>query len=336
MPIYTFGPFLLDMESRGLLREGESIPIAGKTLDTLLALVQNRGRLLDKDELLSLVWPNSVVEEGNLSQSIFAIRKILGDTPKDRRYIATVTGRGYQFVAPVTESMAAIRHSPEKANCGRRKQRPIPILLFGAAISLVLTLIGVAFWRAQSGQHNLASQPQPRRFTSLPGVETMPAFSPDGRQLAYVHSARDPFALHPLGRQMAQSNIYVKLIGAGTELRLTNHPGADYHPAWSPDGEYIAFYRDAPGASGTTQFRLWADWRDESRMSRRKAQVSRGSLEDVTCSSHSCLTDRTHRRFSTFPWKRGSGVNLHFHPLEPGATPGLLPRLTERPWHSHV
>jgi DNA-binding winged helix-turn-helix (wHTH) protein len=109
MARYSFGPFSLDQEARVLLRDGEPIPMVGKTLDTLLVLVQNRGRLIDKDELLSRVWPDTVVEEANLSQNIFTIRKILGDTPKDRRYIATVAGRGYQFVAPVDEVQASAK-----------------------------------------------------------------------------------------------------------------------------------------------------------------------------------------------------------------------------------
>ena len=103
MPCYIFGPFSLDTEARALLRDREVIPIAGKTFDTLVLLVQNHGRLIDKDELLSKVWAGTVVEEANLSQAIFTVRKILGDSPKDARYIATVAGRGYQFVAPVTE-----------------------------------------------------------------------------------------------------------------------------------------------------------------------------------------------------------------------------------------
>src|SRR4051794_14061953 len=108
MACYSFGPFLLDPEARVLLREGVPIPMAGKALDTLLVLVSNSGRLVHKDELLSRVWPGTVVEEANLSQHIFTVRKILDDTPKDRRYIATVAGRGYQFVAPVSESKTPI------------------------------------------------------------------------------------------------------------------------------------------------------------------------------------------------------------------------------------
>ena len=101
MPSYEFGPFLLDVEARILQRDGKPVVMTGKTLDTLVALVENHGRLVRKDELLSLVWPGVVVEESNLSQSIFTVRKVLGDSRKERRYIATITGRGYQFVAPV-------------------------------------------------------------------------------------------------------------------------------------------------------------------------------------------------------------------------------------------
>jgi DNA-binding winged helix-turn-helix (wHTH) protein len=71
MPRYTFGPFSLDPEARVLLRDGEPMPMAGKTLDMLVMLVQNRGRLVDKDELLSRVWAGTIVEEASLSRSIF-------------------------------------------------------------------------------------------------------------------------------------------------------------------------------------------------------------------------------------------------------------------------
>lgn len=74
-----------------------------RSFETLIALVQNRGRVVDKDELLSLIWPGTVVDEANLSQCVFAVRKLLGDSPRDHRYIATIPGRGYQFVARVAE-----------------------------------------------------------------------------------------------------------------------------------------------------------------------------------------------------------------------------------------
>lgn len=82
MPRFTFGPFSLDPEARVLLRENQPVQVGGKTLDTLLFLVQNRGRLVDKDELLSRIWAGSVVEEANLAQSISTVRKNSGRQPQ--------------------------------------------------------------------------------------------------------------------------------------------------------------------------------------------------------------------------------------------------------------
>jgi len=111
MPRYAFGPFSLDPEARVLLRDGEPMPIAGKALDVLVVLVQNRGRLIDKDELLSRVWTGTIVEEANLSQSIFTVRKILGDNPKDHRYIATVSRPRYSVRSAVTELTGETLHT---------------------------------------------------------------------------------------------------------------------------------------------------------------------------------------------------------------------------------
>ena len=76
---YEFGPFRVDVEEHRLLRDGQFIPLPPKAFETLLALVQNSGHLLTKDELLQTVWPDSYVEENNLTQYIYALRKALGD-----------------------------------------------------------------------------------------------------------------------------------------------------------------------------------------------------------------------------------------------------------------
>jgi len=98
---YEFGPFRLDPLKRRLLRDGEPIRLTPKAFDLLLALVEESGRTIEKDELLDKVWPGTAVEENNLNQNITALRKSLGDSRPDSQYIATISGVGYRFVADV-------------------------------------------------------------------------------------------------------------------------------------------------------------------------------------------------------------------------------------------
>jgi len=99
--IYRFGHFILDPTERVLSCEGMPVSLTPKAFDTLLCLVRNHGHILTKDELLKEVWPDTFVEEVNLAVNISVIRKALGENPQDCRYIATVPGRGYRFVAEV-------------------------------------------------------------------------------------------------------------------------------------------------------------------------------------------------------------------------------------------
>jgi TolB-like protein/DNA-binding winged helix-turn-helix (wHTH) protein len=101
--VYEFGDFCVDATQR-LLRsraDGEPIALTSKAFETLLYLVEHPGQLVDKTELMQAVWPNVVVEENNLNQSISAIRRALGESALEHRFIVTVPGRGYRFVAPV-------------------------------------------------------------------------------------------------------------------------------------------------------------------------------------------------------------------------------------------
>jgi Tol biopolymer transport system component/DNA-binding winged helix-turn-helix (wHTH) protein len=100
---YDFGPFRVDAVNRLLLRERESVPLTSKVFDILLVFVSNSGRMLDKDYLMKEVWPESFVEEGNLTRNVSTLRKALGERPQERQYIVTVPGRGYRFVASVVQ-----------------------------------------------------------------------------------------------------------------------------------------------------------------------------------------------------------------------------------------
>jgi TolB-like protein/DNA-binding winged helix-turn-helix (wHTH) protein/Flp pilus assembly protein TadD len=101
--IYEFGPFRIDAVEHLLLRNGESVPLTPKAFDLLLTLVEHHGHLLEKDELLKKVWPDTFVEEANLASNISQLRKAMGDGENGRRYIETAPKRGYRFVASVRE-----------------------------------------------------------------------------------------------------------------------------------------------------------------------------------------------------------------------------------------
>ncbi len=100
---YEFGPFRVDTVNHVLQRDGETIPLKPKVFDTLLVLVENRTRVLDKDELMSRLWPDTIVEESNLTQNVYLLRKVFGEEAEADDYIETMPKRGYRFVASVNE-----------------------------------------------------------------------------------------------------------------------------------------------------------------------------------------------------------------------------------------
>ncbi len=100
---YEFDSFRLDVIKRLLSRDGTSVPLTPKAFDLILALVEHRGALLEKGEIMRLLWPNMAVEENNLTVIVSSLRKVLGESPVEHRYIVTIPKRGYCFVAQVNE-----------------------------------------------------------------------------------------------------------------------------------------------------------------------------------------------------------------------------------------
>jgi len=100
---WLFGPFSLDPKQRVLLRDGKAIALTSKAFEILNLLVENHGRALSKEEMMRQVWPDSFVDESNLAQHIFHLRKVLGDTHEGREYIETLPRHGYRFVAEVQQ-----------------------------------------------------------------------------------------------------------------------------------------------------------------------------------------------------------------------------------------
>jgi TolB-like protein/Tfp pilus assembly protein PilF len=102
--LYQFGPFRIDRHERLLRRGTEVIPLAPKAVETLLVLAASGGRIVEKEELIRMVWPDTFIEEGGLARNISLLRKVLGDGTDDIHYIETISRRGYRFVTPVVET----------------------------------------------------------------------------------------------------------------------------------------------------------------------------------------------------------------------------------------
>ena len=153
--LYEFGPFRLDPRKRLLLRENEPVSLTPKAVETLIVLVENRGRVVSKDDLMKALWPDSFVEEANLSQNIFMLRKALGDQGK--RYILTVPGRGYQFSETVREvgeqheeeALVLESVSRSQLTVTRTETRTGWVWVGIGVVALILATTGVLSYRAR-------------------------------------------------------------------------------------------------------------------------------------------------------------------------------------------
>src|SRR6266568_3801612 len=123
--LYEFVKLRCDPREHLLLCDGKAVSLSPKSFEILVALIRSNGRLLMKDELIQQVWPDSFVEEANLTVNISALRKVLGETPGGQQYIETVPKRGYRFVAPVTEHPDYGTRGPSMQTSGIKQGDPL-------------------------------------------------------------------------------------------------------------------------------------------------------------------------------------------------------------------
>lgn len=259
---YVFGRFRLDPDERQLRRNGETIPLPPRVFDLLLEMVRHPGEVLGKEELLKRVWPDAVVEEANLSVSISAIRKALGDDPHEHLFIQTLPRRGYRFISgvhiidepefdahlvepgPAAVAVSSPVAAPEVVTAEpvtlQPLKRPLANLLAWCGVAVLCVIALAVAWRyfAPPRQPNLSPKVTP--LTSYQGNECNPAFSPDGKQIAFAWT----------GEQGDNWDIYIRMVEGGNPLRLTSNPAFDLNPTWSPDGRTLAFYRQTQDEGG--------------------------------------------------------------------------------------
>ena len=242
--LYEFGPFRVDPDKQVLLREDQPVPITPKAFETLLILVRHSREVVSKDELMKAVWPDAFVEEANLSQNIFMLRKALGDTPEDRRYIVTLPGRGYRFTAEVrtvtragedlviasrSRSELVVEHSDRAPSEALEALRPTPhrksiwIYLSPIAAVLLLAVLGAAFLLRRSKPIALGEKDTilVADFLNTTGD---PVFDGTLREGLSVQLEQSPFLKLISDQRIKQT---LGLMGQRADAKLTPEPARD-------------------------------------------------------------------------------------------------------------
>jgi Tol biopolymer transport system component/DNA-binding winged helix-turn-helix (wHTH) protein len=250
--VIRFGPFDADLQTQELRKHGVRLRLPRQSFQILKMLLERPGSLITREELRQVLWPSDtfVDFDHSLNAAVNRLREALGDSADEPRLVETLPRRGYRFIGEITETpknealhaTAAEDSIPsgrvETSTPSPRRFVVIGILCAGAILGLAA--FGIARWRSKHAEvPRFTALP----FTSLPGDEVAPAFSPDGSRIAFAWDG-GPDA----GGKGA--DLYVKAIGSETQLRLTQHPSGWLSSAWSPDGTQIAFHRLAGSDTG--------------------------------------------------------------------------------------
>ncbi len=260
--IYKFGQFRLDATVKVLSKDGEPVHAPRKAVETLLALVENPGQVLSKDELMAKLWPDRIVNEANLAQNIAVVRRFMKVEPGAPGYIETFPGSGYRILGPVTSCEEAVSRpardvqvtAPQAAEQngslgsvpGRRWSR-----LWVAAGAAVVLIMATGWLMSRRAGRLDVTRRSP--VTRLEGKEYQPAISPDGKSVAFAWK-RD---------EAGKGAIWVQRAESQPPQRISPDDGASYEsPAWSPDGQELAYLRlrqdegsilISPAAGGTVR-----------------------------------------------------------------------------------
>jgi Tol biopolymer transport system component/DNA-binding winged helix-turn-helix (wHTH) protein len=217
---YQFDDVVVDAGNFRAERAGVALDLEPKALRVLLFLVENRGRVVAKEELVAAVWADTFVTDNALTRLIAQLRKQLGDSARESRVIETVPTVGYRFLPEVRVEREEAGKTPPRAS-GRQWR-------WVAGLACVLVAIGWGVW--WQGGRTVSTQGRLVQLSTSNGLDLYPSFSPDGASVAYASDRSGAF------------EIYVRpLTAGGREIQVTRDGTQNLQPAWSPDGRYLAF-----------------------------------------------------------------------------------------------
>jgi Tol biopolymer transport system component/DNA-binding winged helix-turn-helix (wHTH) protein len=236
--IYEFGEFRLDPAAKTLSARGEPVPLTPKVFDTLQFLVENAGRLLEKDELMQALWQDRFVEESNLTFNIKVLRRALHDDAQRPQFIETVPRRGYRFIAKVKVSSVSRVESPAPVAAAPTpsQERRVPWVILLALILIVsAAVLGARVWRGglRAAAHATPIFSQPFKAQKLANTGSLHALiTPDGKYVAYTNESG--------GKQ----SIWLRQLESAENIQIV--PSADVRYlglAISHDGNSLYFSR---------------------------------------------------------------------------------------------
>jgi DNA-binding winged helix-turn-helix (wHTH) protein len=246
-PMYRFGVFELHPQRGELRKHGFPVRLAPQPFQLLTILLEHPGELVSREELRARLWDHdgtTVEFDAGLNRCIRQIRAVLTDDAEAPRYIETAPRKGYRFIAPVEQLTVKKEDVSAASVAGLAEPKAVshrmPVWRVAAATFLALALAAsVTLW--VSSRPKLSADLNIVPLAVALGHQFAPAFSPDGRQVAFVWD----------GESRNNFDIYIKIIGSSSApLRLTTSEDIDYSPAWSPDGRWIAFCRGADSRGG--------------------------------------------------------------------------------------
>ena len=236
---YCFGDYRIDTRLRRLYRRNDLVPLTPKAFDTLFALVERAGRVVEKDEMLRAVWGDTVVGDETLAQNISTLRRVLGDQAERPEFIATVPRCGYRFIAATTEPVistvgAALSAAPVASTAIRKRtlfRRSAPIVIVAIVTMLGGWLVGGRLRPEPTRAAVEFVVSEPDRWVLSTGGDIL-ALSPNGKQLAFIASDAN-----------GSSWLWLRPLDSAVPRLLAGTNGAT-NPFWSPDNNMLAFFAD--------------------------------------------------------------------------------------------